>query len=512
LEALIEDGLGARGERRHTAGTALDRSMKRRVSVTLATANVLGAALVFVFLSWVVPTPVVRHNHQLTMLNLVVFLAMLPVGLAAGVFFSLRVARRVRDWVREGRAPDAREREATLRQPLLLTAVDAAGWVIAAVLFGAINAPYSLALGFEVAATILLGGLATCALGYLLAERLLRPQTAIALAAGAPEKLVRPGVATRMLLAWAFGTGIAVVGTLLVAAAFLADGGVSPRRLAGTVLFLSAVALLAGLTTAFMAARSVADPVESVRRALAEVGHGNVAVEVPVYDGSEVGQLQAGFNRMVAELRERDRLRDLFGRHVGEEVAREALARGVELGGETRVVSVLFVDVIGSTGFAETHPPEEVVEALNRFFALVIEVVTSHGGWINKFEGDAALCVFGAPAAHPAAATAALAAARTLRDRLPAVVPELPAAVGVSAGPVVAGHVGAAERFEYTVIGDAVNEAARLTELAKESPARLLASESIVAAADAAEANRWTLGEQVRLRGRAAPTTLATPA
>jgi adenylate cyclase len=244
---------------------------------------------------------------------------------------------------------------------------------------------------------------------------------------------------------------------------------------------------------------------------MARVEAGDNDVRVPVDDGGEVGLLQAGFNRMVAGLRERDRVRDLFGRHVGEEVARSALARGLELGGELRDAAVLFVDVIGSTPFASTRDPREVVETLNRFFGIVVEVVTLHGGWVNKFEGDAALCAFGAPTEHPDAATTALAAARHLRRRLRLELDALDAAIGVSAGPVVAGNIGAANRYEYTVIGDAVNEAARLTELAKGEPSRLLASEAIVSRAGVHEAGRWNVGEPVLLRGRPRPTRMAVP-
>ena len=178
----------------------------------------------------------------------------------------------------------------------------------------------------------------------------------------------------------------------------------------------------------------------------------------------------------MAGLRERERLEDLFGRHVGEQVAREALEQGVELGGETRDVAILFVDVIGSTGLAAEREPHEVVEALNAFFSVVIEVVAAHDGWVNKFEGDAALAVFGAPVPTDDPASSALAAGRELAARLADGV-ELEAAIGISAGEVVAGNIGEESRFEYTVIGDPVNEAARLTELAKDKPQRLLASE-----------------------------------
>ena len=120
---------------------------------------------------------------------------------------------------------------------------------------------------------------------------------------------------------------------------------------------------------------------------------------MPVYDNTELGQLQAGFNTMVEGLRERERIRDLFGRHVGREVAEAAAARSdeIHLGGEVRPVAVLFVDLTGSTTMAADRPPEEVVGVLNRFFGIVVECVDRTGGWINKFEGDAALAVFGAP-------------------------------------------------------------------------------------------------------------------
>ncbi|MEA2428479.1 MAG: adenylate cyclase, partial [Thermoleophilaceae bacterium] len=192
--------------------------------------------------------------------------------------------------------------------------------------------------------------------------------------------------------------------------------------------------------------------------------------------------------------------------------ARAALESGdAELGGETREAAVLFVDLIGSTAMAASWKPHDVVAELNAFFAIVVDCVTLHGGWVNKFEGDAALCVFGAPSSHPDAAGAALATARALHGRLEADLPAVSAAIGVSAGTVVAGNVGTAERYEYTVIGDPVNEAARLTDLAKTTPERLLASDAALERAQPRERVRWRAGEPVELRGRSRPTIVATP-
>jgi adenylate cyclase len=312
------------------------------------------------------------------------------------------------------------------------------------------------------------------------------------------------GVRRRVLLSWALGTGIPLLGVALAA---VPHGEQDPPG-ALPVLFLCAVGLAVGLLAMDVAARSVSEPVAVVAEALRTVGSGQFDVSVPVDDVSEIGQLQSGFGAMVAGLRERERLRDLFGRQVGTDVARLSLERGVQLGGERREVAVLFVDIVGSTALAVETDPEEVVRRLNAFFGVVVQVVTRHHGWVNKFEGDAALCVFGAPEDRPDAAACALAAARAMAQDLEPL--PLQAAIGVGAGPVVAGHVGTEDRFEYTVIGDAVNVTARLCELAKSAPGRVLADADVVAAAGQ-EADEWEACGSEVLRGRETATPLARP-
>ena len=275
---------------------------------------------------------------------------------------------------------------------------------------------------------------------------------------------------------------------------------------------LCVIALVFGALLSALAAYATVHPIASIRGGLAKVQAGDFDVRLGVWDSTEVGLLQAGFNDMAAGLRERERIRDVFGRHVGTDVAREALTReGGELGGEECTVAVLFVDLVGSTALAASNPPQRVVELLNRFFAEVVDVVERHGGWINKFQGDAALAIFGAPVAIEDAHGSALRAARELCERLRERVAGVEAAIGVASGVAVAGQIGAEQRFEYTVIGDPVNEAARLTELAKSRSGRLLASGETVAAAADGEASQWELGEAVTLRGRSRETAVATP-
>ena len=174
---------------------------------------------------------------------------------------------------------------------------------------------------------------------------------------------------------------------------------------------------------------------------------------------------------------------------------------------------MIFVDVIGSTQLAQSRPPEEVVAILNQLFATIVRVVGDEGGWVNKFEGDGALCVFGAPASTGDYAQRALRAARTLRRELLAlamVEPALDAAIGVSAGTAVAGNVGTEERYEYTVMGSPVNEASRLTTEAKQRLGRVLASEEVITRAGT-ERSGWKVASEVLLRGYDHPVLAYEP-
>jgi adenylate cyclase len=318
-------------------------------------------------------------------------------------------------------------------------------------------------------------------------------------------------VGGRVTTVWLGATGVPVLGIAATALTGLLNDNLDATLLAAAVLFLAGIAAAVGLYSTVVSARALSEPLASVRKALERVEQGDFSAEVEVDDGSELGLVEAGVNRMTSGLRERERLRDLFGRHVGRDVARAALDRGgVKLGGEVRCVGVMFADVIGSTELAQELPPEHVVKLLNDFFAVVVAVTESHGGIVNKFEGDGALCVFGAPVALDDPATPALQAARELRARLLDELPQVDAGIAVSAGDAVAGNVGAEERFEYTVIGDPVNEASRLSDLAKQKPERVLASDAALQRATPEEAARWALGEATVLRGREEPTRIAT--
>lgn len=475
-------------------------------------ASVGGSAVVFMSIGFLIPIffdP--SQRDSIGRENLPIVIALLPI-LGIGVSWLFRREReRAIAWIVSGREPTEEEQARTLRLPARAAALDAASWILAALLMGAVNLHHSAGFAAVVVSAIWLGGETTVALTYLLYERTLRPITALALATRLPARSAALGIRHRLLFAWSLGTGVPILGVLVVGIVGITKSGVQPEYVGGACVFLGAVGAVTGLLATLMTARAIADPLTAVQSAVDRLAGGDLDAAVAIDDSSEVGRLQAGFNRMADGLRERERIRDLFGRHVGQDVATAALIGGTRLGGEEREIGALFIDLTGSTAVALAMPPTEVVRLLNRFFAVVIDVVEAEGGLVNKFEGDGALCVFGAPAPSDDPAGQALRAARTLAERLDAEVPEVGFGIGVSAGRAVAGNVGSEQRFEYTVIGDPVNEAARLCELAKERSERIVASQAALDRASERESRAWDVGERTVLRGRLDATGLAMP-
>lgn len=502
---MLPDHLG--GEQ----GLRLIKRIRLQLMAAMAVANTLGVALVLTCIVWVLPGQRVDVTTRLVVANVIAAGVFLFVVCPIGVLWGEVWLRSGRRWLQEGRAPAEAEVVAVLRAPFRLFLVHATIWLLGAIAFSITNAFVDIELLARVAFTTIFGGLTTSAFAYLLAERITRPLAIAAMSISGLPKPRLPGIVTRTLLGWVLGTGIPLLGLMITAIFALAEGDATATQLAVTMLALAGIGLAAGWWITVLGARAIADPVRSLYQGINALGDGDLDTRVEVADGSVLGLLQVGFNDMAEGIQEREQLRDLYGRQVGEEAAQLALDQGIELGGAVCDVAVLFVDVVGSTTLASTRPPEEVVALLNRFFGTVVDEVHGHGGWINKFQGDATLAVFGAPVPLDDAAARALATARALARTLPRSVPELAAGIGVSFGPAVAGHIGSEARSEFTVIGDPVNEAARLTELAKLCDPMVLASMATVDVAARDEARRWRPVGRIQLRGRLDETRLAQP-
>lgn len=237
-----------------------------------------------------------------------------------------------------------------------------------------------------------------------------------------------------------------------------------------------AVGVLCSLFALYWA-RTFARPIKDLSSAAEAVRRGDYAnAQATVFSDDEFGQLAHTFNTMVSGVQARERERDIFGRVVSPEVREKLLSGELALGGENRRVSVLFSDIRDFTTLSERLGPQETVALLNEYLTAMTEAVRPWGGYVNNFIGDAIVVVFGAPTAHDSIEWSAVGAALDMRDRLVALNEKrvslgdepLQTGIGISTGKVVAGQVGSLERFLYTVIGDAVNVAARLEGMTKE--------------------------------------------
>jgi adenylate cyclase len=373
-------------------------------------------------------------------------------------------------------------------------------WLAAAVLFAAVNATISVPLAAVVAITVAITGLTTGACTYLLAERLLRVAATRALVRGMPEDVRLPGVATRATLAWALGTAGPVLGIVMIGVVGAAGGPGTLSQFQVAMIALGLIAVGVGLLAVTLAARATADPIDAVSDALHAVESGDLEVRVPVYDATQIGRLQLGFNRMVEGLQERERMRTALDVYVDPDVAGRIVAEGVELTGEEVDVTVMFIDVRDFTGFAEQHDPAEIIATVNRLFAVIIPIVHEHDGRIDKFVGDGLMAVFGAPRHVPAHADEALAAALEIATAVREADLPLAIGIGLNSGRVLAGNVGGAGRLEYSVMGDPVNVAARV-----ESATRQTGDTILVSAHTRERLTRdWTLTERpgVTLKGK----------
>lgn len=260
-------------------------------------------------------------------------------------------------------------------------------------------------------------------------------------------------------------------------------------RLRAEILVDVSSAVIGVAISAYFIFRSLLKPLGVLSGAMTRVAGGDLTVRVPVTSNDEVGELTARFNTMVADLRERQRIREIFGRYVDESVAANILARqGNDAGaGEIREATILFTDIAGFTTIAEYLSPSELVAALNEYLETVLPPIREHGGIVNTFIGDGLFASFNMPLACPDHASAAVRAAidiqRAVGRRTFGVHGmALATRVGISTGPVIGGDIGSGTRTSFTLLGDTVNLAARLEELNKHHGTRILVSESTRAA------------------------------
>lgn len=458
-------------------------------------------------------------------------LATFMLVLAAAVSISVvcmaamhrRLTRELVAWIDEpGDHVDLGAWRQALNYPLLMSvSIGVAALVVCVVSAGLMQVLVGEGLAFH----IVIGGMLAAVIDTLFAWMFIEHRMRNVLRAMSARDPMLPvsgpgmigiGIGTKMaiVIVGVSVVGAVVAGTLAYRGAQAAVAGGGLEGLALRIFAVTVIGLLVSLSGCLLVARQATVALEELTEMLSDLTPESYSQRALPCDGDETGHLMSAVNRMLGGLQEREFIKDAFSRYVTRQVSDVILQGGLDLGGESRQVTILMTDIRGFTSMSERMSAKSVVKLLNRYFTTMVEACMEHNGLIDKFIGDAIMVVFGAPArTEPAvsalcAARAALSMVERLEILNQQLVAEglapLGAGIGIHSGEAIAGNIGSPQRLNYTVIGDAVNIAARIETASKTFSHGLLIS----------DATKTLLGEKaivssgkvIQLKGKSKPT------
>ncbi len=414
--------------------------------------------------------------HDELLLVLCISLGLTGMTVAVATVRSIRYLRPVTEWIESDRSDHEQAAQAwaaAVAMPVDLVRREMGLPIFGVAIPGSIAGVIILGLPawtvFPILAAALIAIGYSGILHYFAVEAGLRP-VVVDINHVLPPRLTTGQIA--LPLRWKILAALPIINVItgLIASALSGSDHGGGAGLGIDVLVATGVASTFALELSILLARSLLRPVGDLQRGIAAVRRGDYEAAVPVTTADELGDLSAAFNQMVSGLAERERIREAFGTYLDKEVAEYILSDGYLPEGFEAEVSLLFCDVRDFTGFAAGADAQQVVAAINELFEAVVPIIAREGGHVDKFIGDGLLAVFGAP--HRAddhadrAVRAAVAIARRVNHgdrRL------LDVGVGVNSGTVVAGSIGGAGRLNFSVIGDAVNVAARVEAETRET-------------------------------------------
>jgi adenylate cyclase len=286
-----------------------------------------------------------------------------------------------------------------------------------------------------------------------------------------------PGVRTLSLrrrgVMWAISAAICPIASLVLLSFAPATSGHNSQW---SAVFVGAVGIAFGLCSSIMISGLVARPIDQLRTAAQTAARGEFDFHLPVARADEFGLLIGEFNRMLRELKDKEKLRQTFGLHVGMRAAEQILARDPGSNGVEEEITVMFVDIRSATARAGASSPAEMIVLLNDFFRVTVRVVEeAHGGMVNKYLGDGFMAIFGTGELKSNHAEEAVTAGREILLAVDALNSDLVArsreplrtGIGIHSGPAIVGSIGSPQRLEFTAIGNTVNIASRIEVLPK---------------------------------------------
>jgi adenylate cyclase len=415
----------------------------------------------------------------------------IPTSILIPWGLTLLYERPIRKHIQEflwGEEPEAQAavaaRRRLLNEPFFLIVTDFAMWVVAAWIYpkAALDAGAGPDLIQGIMARCLLTGLITVTVAFFVFEFVLQRRVAPylfpdgRLYAVPGTKRVR--IRTRLvglLFACNLVPFFAVLISLMPASNIQSGPGEMPSAAWGGVLAQVVIFMGVGVWLTFLVSSNLTRPLQEIVRVLQRVRRGDFQGRIRVTTNDEIGYTGDVINEMTRGLREREVIKETFGKYVTDEVRDEILSGKVPLDGELREVTVLFADLRGFTPLSERLPPKDVVKILNQYFREMEETIRRHRGLVLQYIGDEIEAVFGAPVRVEDHASRATHAAQEMTTRLRSLnealvqqgYPALSHGIGIHTGEVVAASIGSPDRLSYTLVGDTVNLASRLQELNK---------------------------------------------
>jgi adenylate cyclase len=470
-----------------------------RLTWTMLSSNLVGAVLTWFYFRFVDFTAP-QFGAQISRAEIVFFVVAFGALISAGVVWGSRWSRPLsRPDPAAGPDPELVRRRAIM-VPYMFAAIAFSGWIGAGFTWGIV---YPLIWGFFTPANSLrsifgitcVAGTVTAALVFFAIEHQWRRVLPAFFPGGdlsAVRRVLRLRVRTRLLVIFVMLSVVplSMLGVLAYTRAAALPGvtpDAAPRIIENMlefIVFIVAVGALAAVGLSLYVAGSVAGPLGQLQSAMREVERGDLETRCPVVTNDELGAVSEGFNRMIGGLREREFLKETFGKYVSREIRDEILAGRVTLEGQAQEVTVLFADLRDFTPWVEATSPREVVRDLNAYFTEMDQAIREHRGLVLQFIGDEIEAAFGAPVAYATHAEMAVRAALDMRRRLSdwnaararAGKTPLRHGIGIHTGSVLAGNIGSAERHAYALVGDPVNLASRIQSLTKEFGVDILVS------------------------------------
>lgn len=251
-----------------------------------------------------------------------------------------------------------------------------------------------------------------------------------------------------------------------------------------TIVAITFFIILFGSVIAVWLGFHFSRPISNLVMATGEIGSGNYQHKIILARNDELGNLATAFNRMGDELWKNSLMQKSFGKYIGSEVLEMIMANpeSAWLKGHRNEATIVFTDIRGFSLYSKLKEPEEIVEGLNEYFEIATQAIQDHGGYVDKFIGDAVLGVFGVPVYHENHVERGVRAASDMQKKFTNKRyngNRLLQSVGIAihSGIVVSGNIGSQDKMEYTVIGDTVNLTAHLNRLAR--PGEIIITKSV---------------------------------